>query len=500
MRKYWLEILALGWTLLIVYGSLIPFDFSWDAEQPDTSTYFGVPLVGVNFPDVASNIAMYAPLGLLLSAFFVRRGLPVVAAILATLVLAGVMGYSMELVQKFIVSRVASVADVLCNIIGAGVGVALYAPEFTLARRCVGALKGELADSPSAVAPIAWGFSVTVMSLSPFDLTFDVSHLVRSFRMSYFMPFAKHAELVSEMAAATSTTDTRLSFAAVNLWNLRFDYVADVLLFAILGMLVAQHLRAVGHQRVTALLRSCAVTIAAAVFLTGVGLFVMSVGLDSTRFMTRISGGVLGAVFHFRALRPGSIASSAWRSMWRGRVRLGVCVWVVYIIARELLPFEIDTSHAGAKVARIEWMPMHAYSLALLPLAATDAIFKSWTFITLGVGIALMHLIQGEVIHAKRRVVVGFATGAMLGALEFAQCWLPGRVPAVTDCILAAVMVTGGMVLGEVLYKFHLTLELEAIRQRADRAILNVQVPAPSGGKTPRPLPASRTAARLRDR
>lgn len=500
MRKYWVEILALSCTLLILYGSLIPFDFSWNAEQPEAPTYFGVPLVGVNFPDVASNIAMYMPLGLLLSAFFVKRGLPVAAAILATLVLAGVMGYSVELTQKFIVSRIASAVDVLCNIIGAGVGVAVYAPKSALARRCVGALKDELTDSPSAVAPIAWGMGVTLMSLAPFDLTFDVSHFVRSCRMSYFMPFAKHAELVSKMAAAPSSTDTQLSFASVNVWNLRFDYIADVLLFGMLGILVAQHLRAVGRQRVAALLRSCAITTAAAVFVTVAGLFVMSVCLDSTRFITRISGGVLGALCYFRTLRPGSGESQAWRGVWRERLRLGVIVCVVYIIARELLPFEIDTSHAGAKIARIEWLPMHAYSLALLPLAAIDAIHKSSRFITLGVGLAIMWLLQGEVIRTRWRVKMGVATGLALGVLEFAQCWLPGRVPAVTDCILAAVMTTGGIVLGEMLYGFHVTLVAESARQRANRAILNVELPAADGATTPHPLPVRRTDARSRNR
>ena len=92
MRKYWIEILALGCTLVIVYGSLIPFDFSWSAESPEAPTYFGIPIVDVNFPDVASNIAIYMPFGVLLCAFLVRRKLPLAVAILATLFLAGAMG------------------------------------------------------------------------------------------------------------------------------------------------------------------------------------------------------------------------------------------------------------------------------------------------------------------------------------------------------------------------------------------------------------------------
>jgi len=491
MRKCWLEILASAGVLVISYGSLVPFDFSWKAQPPGHRSYLGLPIVDVNFPDVASNIAMYAPFGVLVCAFFSRRSWPLPWAIAATLVSAGMMGYCIEHVQKFLSSRTSSIADVICNVLGAGIGVAIFAPKSALARRCVRALRDELVDAPSALPAIAWGLGVKVMSLAPFDLTFDVSHLGRTIRTAHWMPFTKHADLVAGAVNASSATDTQLSFAAVNLWNLRLDYVSDVLVFAVFGILLAQHFRTVDRHRVTALLRSCAMTMTAAVFVTGASLFVMSVGFDATRFITRITGGVLGSLCY--AYVPPADARLA-GVVWSERVRVALAACIVYIIARELLPFEIDTAHAGAKFARFEWLPMHSYTLALLPDATADALQKASRFITLGAALAVLWRLQGRVISAPRRVAAGIAAGLVLSVFELMQCWLPGRIPAVTDCILAALTTTAGIVLGEALCAFHAALRADAVRQRRDRAILNVELPAPAVATTtdaPSPTPTT---------
>ncbi len=144
-RPWWLRprVLAVLWAAVLVYGSLVPFDFdpavrdafatdpgqairgvlaspSWVGATPGASSY-GVTAA---WSDVVTNVVLYLPLGLAVG-LAVRRRARWHGAPLAFVVIVG-LSYTIECVQGLTFSRVASWPDVVTNT-SAGVVAAMAA-------------------------------------------------------------------------------------------------------------------------------------------------------------------------------------------------------------------------------------------------------------------------------------------------------------------------------------------------------------------------------------
>jgi len=109
--------LALAYTLLIVYASLQPFR-DWRQPSAEILHFLAAPWPRyITLDDVLINVAAYVPLGFLLAlALGARWRAP--AAVLAAALLAALLSLSMETLQAFLATRIASKVDVLTN--GAG--------------------------------------------------------------------------------------------------------------------------------------------------------------------------------------------------------------------------------------------------------------------------------------------------------------------------------------------------------------------------------------------
>jgi VanZ family protein len=126
--------LAQAYVALIVYASLYPFtgwhdqglpawEFLWSPLPPKYWTGF----------DVGINVVGYVPFGFLLALTFLRRGnqrlAPIsnAAAVVASVLCAGLLSFCMEMLQSYLPSRVASNLDLALNILGAAAGAVLAA-------------------------------------------------------------------------------------------------------------------------------------------------------------------------------------------------------------------------------------------------------------------------------------------------------------------------------------------------------------------------------------
>jgi VanZ family protein len=115
--------------LLIVYGSLYPFQFH-HTVLPASPLW----MLLRNWPDhldryvlrdIAVNTAIYTPLGMFgFLAFIGNRPGRAGRAVIGTLLLATGLSASMEMIQLFDDSRVCGLSDLVTNIAGAGIGVA----------------------------------------------------------------------------------------------------------------------------------------------------------------------------------------------------------------------------------------------------------------------------------------------------------------------------------------------------------------------------------------
>ena len=111
---------------LIVYGSLYPWQFHTIqlAGDPLTILLHSWPTALDRFVirDGILNVAVYVPLGIFGYLYFARH-LRATLAALAVLILSFVLCTGIELAQLFEPSRYCSALDVVCNCLGAALGI-----------------------------------------------------------------------------------------------------------------------------------------------------------------------------------------------------------------------------------------------------------------------------------------------------------------------------------------------------------------------------------------
>lgn len=116
--------LALAWCGLVIYGSLHPFS-SWrdTGISPFAFLEGGWPRYWTVF-DLTTNVAVYLPLGFLVTLAFPRLPGSFTAVVLAT-TLAAAVSFCLESIQTWLPSRVPSNVDLGCNALGGFLGALL---------------------------------------------------------------------------------------------------------------------------------------------------------------------------------------------------------------------------------------------------------------------------------------------------------------------------------------------------------------------------------------
>jgi len=113
--------LALAYAALVIYASLHPFAGWRDLGVPAFAFLdAGWPRYWTAF-DLAINVVAYVPLGYLLALALSRHAGRLLPALLGALIAAGI-SFSVEAVQTWLPTRVASNLDLACNTLGALLG------------------------------------------------------------------------------------------------------------------------------------------------------------------------------------------------------------------------------------------------------------------------------------------------------------------------------------------------------------------------------------------
>jgi VanZ family protein len=105
----------------IVYGSLFPFDFSGQAQSLES--FFAESHIFANRADAIDNFILFLPLGVAVHLAFRSYAARATAVLLSVLLLA----LGIQLLQLYLPSRIASVADAFWNIAGLGAGLLVAA-------------------------------------------------------------------------------------------------------------------------------------------------------------------------------------------------------------------------------------------------------------------------------------------------------------------------------------------------------------------------------------
>lgn len=229
--------LALAWCGLVIYGSLHPFAGWRDTGiSPFAFLEGGWPRYWTVF-DLAVNVAVYIPLGFLLTLALDRIPGRYSAPVLAALLAAGV-SFSLESLQTWLPSRVPSNLDLACNSLGGLLGAiwAQYVGPRIFAR--ITALEHRLiAPVPHAELGLTLLGLWLLVPLSPETLLFGAGDLRQTLGLAGAVPFA------ADSFALIEASITALNAIAVGLIlrlltaRLLWAYIV-VPLFLILGLVV----------------------------------------------------------------------------------------------------------------------------------------------------------------------------------------------------------------------------------------------------------------------
>ena len=229
--------LALAWCGLVIYGSLHPFAGWRDTGiSPFAFLDAGWPRYWTAF-DLAANVAVYVPLGFLLT--LALRGLPgrYTAPVLAAL-FAGGLSLGLEAVQSWLPSRVPSNVDLACNVAGGVLGAILAQWSGTRLFNRIAAWQNRLlAPVPHAELGLTLLGLWLLIPLSPETLLFGAGDLRQALGLTGAVPFAAPSFVLIE-ASITGVNALAVGLI-VRLLCVRtaLAYLA-VPLFILLGLLV----------------------------------------------------------------------------------------------------------------------------------------------------------------------------------------------------------------------------------------------------------------------
>lgn len=159
---------------IIVYITLFPFKFVAG------SSFGHLQWSGPAGGDTMANILAYVPLGILLRLIFRRRGTWRVMQWILSLSFVAVLSYLGESVQNWLPARVPSWTDVICNLIGGAIGIALGPHLQNWLRNFHGWLYHLLRQRPFYSAAAVATLCVAVHALAPLDIHPTPGHILRS--------------------------------------------------------------------------------------------------------------------------------------------------------------------------------------------------------------------------------------------------------------------------------------------------------------------------------
>lgn len=140
--------------------------------------------IEVSWPDVAQNVLLYIPFGIL-GVFTLRyRRHSLVAPVLEVALIAGLLSLFVEVIQLHTIERTASLTDVVAGVVGAVAGgLAAERVAGTVARTIDAVRPSGVLDAPDTPLLIVLMTALVIAAWLPFDPTLDVSTLAGRWRI-----------------------------------------------------------------------------------------------------------------------------------------------------------------------------------------------------------------------------------------------------------------------------------------------------------------------------
>jgi glycopeptide antibiotics resistance protein len=406
-------VLLVLWGLFIVYGTLLPFQFSTNGEYAQASLrrIWEHPWPNGSRVDMVSNVLLFMPWGFLLAAWRMKCGTGFWAAAVLGLLSGFLLSGAVECAQLFTPSRTTSLLDLLTNTAGSTLGAVIGWP---FARRVWPAMVGKFrqltVQRPLTACGLAVAAGLTVAALAPFDISVQVSELKSAIRNARLIPFGSTLDGTVVPAKAWSS-------------------VSDLLVWMLAGGLFALAAREAGRRGGQAIMLAVIAAVSLCLATELMQIVIPSHRFDLTTVLMALVGSTIGAVV---SIRSRSRHAREW-------ITPALCVWGGLAVLNFWAP--PNFAWPGPPFLRPEWfVPFWSYYIRTNAAALGDVINQVLIFIPLGVLLAA---------GSRRRSIleaalIGFAVGLIL---EAGQVFLPERTAELTDALSASVGAGLGLVL-----------------------------------------------------
>lgn len=413
LRRGQVALLCLLCALLLAYLSFIPFDYQPLPFDEALNRFLTLPYLAIGSQgraDWVANLLMYVPLGWLLARLLqpVPCGRIEFLALIGAILIGGAWAVAVEFAQLQFPNRTASLNDVLAEVLGTGVGAALW---LSLGQRWTAWWKSVIrgGKQTARAALSAYVLVYFVLNVAPFDFVLNHSELMGRLR----------SPLVGAWMAQVSCGPASCA------WRL----LVEVALTAPLGLWWAHHRR--GE---TALVEAVLLGIALGMLLEAVQLFLLSGVSQGASVLARSAGFALGTAAYARRDRLRRFD----RQRYGRLLVLALFVpylWVVIHLNGWWSGPWVDAAAAWERFGQIRWLPFQSQYSTSEPNAIRSALMHMVLYLPVGLAFLLWVRRVKDVSPIRAaQVAAVIAAVAEIGKLFF-----PPRQPDLTDVLLAAI-------------------------------------------------------------
>lgn len=405
--------LTLMWVVfavLILYGSLMPFDLHFDkaraAENIRRAMHFW-PFGEIKSgkADIVSNVLLYIPLGFLIAlAAKINRKDSNALAVFGAMTIGCALSISIELLQSMSQTRVCGAHDFLTNATGTLIGAATacaYSREFYefISVKC----KQYWKVHPVAVAACVLAIALAGDALFPFLPTLRLREIHQNYRNSQF-DFS----------------------AGLDLHTAGYWIIQQAGAFAFLCMLTCSAIRKNGRPQIFKALVMCALF---ATVIEAGKIFISNRSINIANVIVAAAGCACGAVF-FAALHE--------RLSYAVKILLSAAALLVYMAYLEWggADFETQRGIVSHLPKGVEWLPLYDYAMSgrgekVVLFVRTIGISAAFVF--------TLQLLRFSENYRPKILRWAILMAFIGGIFELGQAFMPDRYPTLTDVFCFAV-------------------------------------------------------------
>ncbi|MFN8065279.1 MAG: VanZ family protein [Vicinamibacterales bacterium] len=422
-------LLAVGYGIFVVYGSLVPFDFERIHPHEAVSLFREVitgPVRIDSRTDLAVNFLLFIPFGYFMVAALRTDGRSRVVDALAaviTMAVGVVFAFSIEFAQLFFPSRVVALSDMLAESVGGIAGTLSWLVVGGELTAWLRGFSGER-ERPALLQRVLLLYSALFVAsqMMPLDLTVSLGELAHKYRRGAIIlrPFSfVHASWSAAM----------------------WDYLGDVALNAPLGAAAVLAWTNPGRRRHPLKAFALAASIVALIELGQV--FVMSRYADVTDVITGSVGAALGVMLA-SAVSSRPVLVHVGRRPERLALlgRLLTPVWLAIMAAYHWAPYDFTLSpeQVTEGMHRLLQIPFLSYFLGTEFNAFTEMARKTALALPLGILLGAAWPVTSTSAGTRlRRVGLALIGFVLLCGIEVGQVFLPTRYPDLTDACIGEV-------------------------------------------------------------